>query len=149
MVALPNFLPHVFSIYREELPKVEDNAFRAVFKHFKNEILGFGSHGTIVYKGEFQRRPIAIKQVPKKLSKTVDREISIMLQIDQHPNILRYFGKEEDEHYLYIGTELCECTLKQLMTDKGFEQKLKTKEILQQTVEGLNHLHQLAISNYY
>ena len=128
---------------------MEDIAFRAVFKHFKDEVMGYGSHGTKVYKGEFQQRPIAIKQVPKKSSKTVDRETSIMLQIDQHPNILRYFGKEVDEHCLYIGTELCECTLKELMTDKGFEQKLKTKEILQQTVEGLNHLHQLAISNYY
>ena len=109
MKALPNFFPHIYNVYREELTKVEEGAFEEIFKHYKDKELGTGSHGTIVYEGNFQGRPIAIKQVLKKLAATVDREISIMLKIDKHPNILRYFAKEVDENFFYIATELCEC----------------------------------------
>ena len=147
MKVLPNFFPHLYNIYRDKLVKVEEVAFEERFKHYKDKELGTGSLGTIVYKGNFQRRPIAIKKVLKSLSDNL--EIEIMLQIPQHPNILRYFAKEEDQSFFYIATELCEGNLRKFIIEKSFIGKMKTKDILQQTVEGLNYLHMKDIGKYY
>ena len=152
MVALPNFFPHLYNIYREELPKVKDGAFKEIFKHFNDveNSLGTGSYGTIVYRGKFGQREIAIKRVLKTVSNEVEREISIMMKIDRHPNILKYFAKEEDENFIYIGTELCELNLATFIQDKthSLRQEMTVKLILKQTADGLNHLHQLSISEY-
>ena len=152
MALLPNFFPHVYNIYREELPKVKDGAFKEIFKHFNDveNSLGTGSYGTIVYKGKFGQREIAIKRVMKIASKEVEREISIIMKIDRHPNILKYFAKEEDENFIYIGTELCEGNLATFVQDKthNLRQKMPTKTILQQSAKGLKHLHQLNISEF-
>ena len=147
MTALPNFLPHLYNIYREELPKVEERPFENIFEHFDDleNSLGTGSQGTRVYKGKFQRRPIAIKRVIRDLKKKVDREVSIMLKTDRHPNILRYFAKEETKDFIYIGTELCEGNLATFIRDQSLRPKIPTKTIFQQTAEGLRHLHQLSI----
>ena len=149
MKALPNFFPHLCNIFKNELSKVSEGTFADIFKHYKDKVLGTGSHGTKVYKGNFQGRPIAIKQVLKSLSTTVKREAAIMLKVDQHPNILRYFAKEEDDNFIYLGTELCECSLTTLITGKGYDgikKKMESKKILKQTAEGLDHLHKLNIS---
>ena len=152
MAALPNFFPHLYNIYRDELPKVKDGAFKEIFKHFNDaeNSLGDGSYGTIVYRGKFGQREIAIKRVLKTVSKAVEREISIMMKIDRHPNILKYFAKEEDENFIYIGTELCELNLATFVQNKihNMRQKIAVNLILSQTADGLNHLHQLNISEY-
>ena len=72
-----------------------------------------------------------------------------MLKIDKHPNILRYFAKEEDQNFFYIATELCECNLAKFITDKSYSDKMETNDILQQTVKGLNYLHKYDIGKYY
>ena len=152
MVALPNFFSHLYNIYREELPKVKNGVFKEIFTHFNDEenSLGDGSYGTIVYRGRFGPREIAIKRVLKTVSKAVEREISIMMKIDRHPNILKYFAKEEDENFIYIGTELCELNLATFVQDKihNMRQKMAVNLILKQSVDGLNHLHQLNISKH-
>ena len=152
MAVLPNFFPHLYNIYREELPKVYVGTFKEIFKHFNDaeNSLGTGSYGTIVYRGKFGEREIAIKRVLKSVSSAVEREISIMMKIDRHPNILKYFAKEEDENFIYIGTELCEGNLATFVQDKthNMRQKITTKEIFQQTADGLNYLHQMDISEY-
>ena len=147
MAALPNFFPHMNNIYREELPKVEERPYKEIFEHFNDAAnsLGTGSNHTRVYRGKFQRRPIAIKRVVRDLKKVVDREISIMLQTDQHPNILKYFAKEETEDFIYIGTELCEGNLATFIKDQNLRNKMPSKSIFQQTAQGLRHLHQLSI----
>ena len=147
MAALPNFFPHINNIYREEMPKEEERPYKEIFEHFDDvaNSLGTGSNHTRVYKGMFQRRPIAIKRVVRDLAKMVDREISIMLQTDRHPNILKYFAREENKDFIYIGTELCEGNLAKFIKDQNLRQKMPTKSIFQQTAEGLRHLHQLSI----
>ena len=132
---------------------MKDRAFKEIFKHFNDaeNSLGDGSYGTIVYRGRFGQREIAIKRVMKTVSKEVEREISIMMKIDRHPNILKYFAKEEDENFIYIGTELCELNLATFVQDKShnMRQKMTVNLILKQTADGLNHLHQLNISKYW
>ena len=150
MKLLPNFFPHVYNIHQEELVIENDGAFRDIFKHFNDagNLLGTGSYGTIVYRGKFGKREIAIKRVLKMVSRAVEREISVMLKIDRHPNILKYFAKEEDENFIYIGTELCECNLTTFVRDQGLRHKMTNQTILLQTAEGLNYLHTLEISEY-
>ena len=132
------------------MPKVEEWPFKDIFEHHNDKAnsLGTGSNHTRVYRGMFQRRPIAIKRVVRDLAKIVDREISIMLQTDQHPNILKYFAKEETEDFIYIGTELCECNLATFIRDQDKRQKMASKTIFRQTADGLYHLHKLSISKY-
>ena len=151
MAALPNFFSHLNNISREELPKVEERAFKDIFEHFNGQenSLGTGSNHSRVYRGKFQRRPIAIKRVLKDLAKIVDREVSTMLHIDPHPNILKYLAKEETEDFIYIGMELCEYNLATFVSDQKLRHKMPTKSIFQQTAEGLKHLHQLSISKYW
>ena len=130
---------------------MKDGAFKEIFKHFNDaeNSLGDGSYGTIVYRGRFGPRDIAIKRVLKTISKVVEQEISIMMKIDRHPNILKYFAKEEDENFIYIGTELCELNLATFVQDKknNMMQEM-TVNLIKQTADGLNHLHQLNISKY-
>ena len=130
------------------MPKEEERPYKDIFEHFDDQAnsLGTGSNHTRVYKGMFQRRPIAIKRVVRDLAKMVDREISIMLQTDRHPNILKYFAREENKDFIYIGTELCEGNLAKFIKDQNLRQKMPTKSIFQQTAQGLRHLHQLSIS---
>ena len=146
MAALPNFFPHLYNIYQEILSK--GIAFKTPFKLFidEKELLGIGSNGTIVCKGKFQGRSVAIKKAKKSVSKAVEREMSILLKIDK-PNILQYITKEEDDDFIYIGMELCECNLATFVRDQGLSQEMKTT-ILQQLAKGLSYLHQLNISNY-
>ena len=131
---------------------MKDGTFKEIFKHFNDveNLLGTGSYGTIVYRGRLGQRVIAIKRVMKTVSKAVEREISIMMKIDQHPNILKYFAKEEDENFIYIGTELCEGNLATFVQNKShnMRQKIAVNLILKQSADGLNHLHQFNISEY-
>ena len=148
VIICPNFFPHLYNIQREEVLTKTEGAFEEIFKHLTNEKLGAGSHSTIVYKGDFGQRPIAIKKVSKATTNSVDQEISIMLKIDRHPNILRFFAKEEDENFIYIGMELCDYNLETFIKDQNLRKEMTNKTILQQTAEGLNHLHHLKIRKY-
>lgn len=147
MQALPNFLPHVYSIYNEELPKLRKQHYKTIFIHQSVKVLGTGASGTVVYKGQYFHRKIAIKEVSKFLANIADKEISIMLQID-HRNILKYVAMEEDMNNIYIGIELCKCNLQTFITDAEWSGKMENKTIMQQTAAGLSYLHQLNISEY-
>ena len=147
---LPNFFPHIYNVYREDdstVGNLKEPFKAAIFKHLKENELGSGSHETIVYKGKYGQRSIAIKKVLKTYSATVEREISTMMKTDRHPNILRFYGKEVDENFLYIGTELCECNLAEFIKDKDWRMKLEAVQIYEQSLKGLNYLHELKISN--
>ena len=149
-IILPNFFPHLYIIFHDELPKVKDGKFEEIFVHFNDaeNSLGTGSNHTNVYKGKYGQRPIAIKKVSRKALKTDKNDISLILQSDLHANVLKFFGLEEDNEFIYIGMELCECNLGTFIKNQDLRQKLATKTIFQQTVKGLNYLHQLSISKY-
>lgn len=147
MAALPNFFPHVYHINRGELP-LEDQPFEKIFRHDINSVLGTGSTGTIVYKGKLGDREIAIRRVAKIFSNTIGKEIAVMLLNNNHPNILRYYAREVDADYFFIGMELCEGNLATFIADKTLKQKISPKQILQQSAEGLHYLHRSTLSNF-
>lgn len=41
-----------------------------------------------------------------------NREISMLIKSDGHPNVVRYFVKEERIDFVYLGLQLCQCSLK-------------------------------------
>lgn len=75
------------------------------------EILGYGSHGTIVYKGSFQNRSVAVKRLLVDFWDVASKEVDLLRDADHHPNVVRYFCQEVTERFYYIALELCPASL--------------------------------------
>lgn len=82
---------------------------------FTNKILGYGSLGTIVYKGIFSGRSVAVKRLLRPFHDVAVKEISALIDSDNHPNVIRYFVKEEDAEFIYIALEKCAGSFDQLI----------------------------------
>ncbi|CCE64353.1 hypothetical protein TPHA_0H01470 [Tetrapisispora phaffii CBS 4417] len=132
-------------------------------KNLKNltvskEVLGFGSLGTVVYKGKFEGRPVAIKRMLIDFCDIASTEIDLLSESDDHPNVIRYYCSEETGRFLYIALELCNSNLEDLVEKRRLVVKkmlLETADvwsrdwesltILNQIASGVNHLHLLKI----
>jgi len=116
-----------------------------------SHVLGYGSHGTIVYQGEFNGRPVAVKRMLADFYDMAEKEISFLIASDEHPNILRYYAKEVDGEFVYLVLELCPHTLLEFI--EGTEAQMYTPEtlepgtssLLSELCEGVCHLHDLHI----
>ncbi|KAI9201812.1 uncharacterized protein BJ171DRAFT_516596 [Polychytrium aggregatum] len=114
-------------------------------------ILGHGSHGTVVYKGSFEGREVAIKRLLLEFYDVADHEVNVLQDSDHHPNVVRYFYKERSKGFMHIALELCPGSLADVIekvTDPKFGQLrllMKPKLVLFQIMSGIHHLHQLKI----
>lgn len=110
-------------------------------------ILGFGSHGTIVFKGYFESRPVAVKRMLLDFYDVASHEINLLQESDDHSNVIRYFCSQEKNKFLYIALELCSSSLEDLVEKKkdNLDAQVETSEILYQIANGVNHLHSLKI----
>ena len=79
------------------------------------EVLGYGGHGTVVYKGKLDGRFVAVKRMLKAYHASADREISLLIESDGHPNVVRYFLKETRGDFVYLALELCDISLQDLI----------------------------------
>uniref|UniRef100_A0A669CH12 Serine/threonine-protein kinase/endoribonuclease IRE1 n=1 Tax=Oreochromis niloticus TaxID=8128 RepID=A0A669CH12_ORENI len=110
------------------------------------EVLGHGAEGTIVYKGQFDNRPVAVKRILPECFSFADREVQLLRESDEHPNVIRYFCTERDRQFQYIAIELCAASLQEYVERKDFNRHgLEPVMLLQQTMSGLAHLHSLNI----
>lgn len=110
------------------------------------EVLGHGAEGTIVYKGQFDNRAVAVKRILPECFSFADREVQLLRESDEHPNVIRYFCTERDRQFQYIAIELCAASLREYVERKDFDQRgLEPVVLLQQTMSGLAHLHSLNI----
>ncbi|XP_037331207.2 serine/threonine-protein kinase/endoribonuclease IRE1-like isoform X2 [Pungitius pungitius] len=110
------------------------------------EVLGHGAEGTIVYKGQFDNRAVAVKRILPECFSFADREVQLLRESDEHPNVIRYFCTERDRQFQYIAIELCAASLQEYVERKDFERHgLEPVTLLQQTMSGLAHLHSLNI----
>uniref|UniRef100_A0A671X2G3 non-specific serine/threonine protein kinase n=1 Tax=Sparus aurata TaxID=8175 RepID=A0A671X2G3_SPAAU len=110
------------------------------------EVLGHGAEGTIVYKGQFDNRPVAVKRILPECFSFADREVQLLRESDEHPNVIRYFCTERDRQFQYIAIELCAASLQEYVEKKDFDRHgLEPVMLLQQTMSGLAHLHSLNI----
>ncbi|KAJ8399645.1 hypothetical protein AAFF_G00407500 [Aldrovandia affinis] len=109
-------------------------------------VLGHGAEGTIVYRGQFDNRAVAVKRILPECFSFADREVQLLRESDEHPNVIRYFCTEKDRQFQYIAIELCAATLQQYVEQEGFDRHgLEPVRLLQQTMSGLAHLHSLSI----
>ncbi|KAJ2922587.1 hypothetical protein H1R20_g14493, partial [Candolleomyces eurysporus] len=115
------------------------------------EILGFGSHGTVVFKGSLQGRAVAVKRLLKDFVTLASREVSILQDSDDHPNVIRYYYQEAHLNFLYIALELCPASLADIIECPDREQyhdiaiSFDPKKALKQITSGLRHLHGLKL----
>lgn len=116
-----------------------------------NVILGHGGHGTMVFKGSFGGRDVAVKRMLKEFYDVASHEVSLLQQHDDHPNVIRYFDKETAGSFLYIALELCPASLLDVIErPRDFptlipSSGLNTPNILKQITSGIHYLHSLKI----
>ena len=113
-------------------------------------VLGHGGGGTVVLEGVLDGRRVAVKRLLKTYHASADREISLLIESDGHPNVVRYFLKELRGDFVYLALELCDVSLHDLighMCGKvaSSEREAATRNILHQIVQGVTHLHRLRI----
>ncbi|KAI8853185.1 kinase-like domain-containing protein [Chytridium lagenaria] len=100
-----------------------------------HSIIGYGSHGTVVFKGTFESHPVAIKRLLVDFYDMAHHEVKSLRDSDHHPN-------ESTERFMYIALELCPASLYDHVT---LRTSLKAKNTLSQIMSGLSHLHSLKI----
>uniref|UniRef100_A0A0L8GYG2 non-specific serine/threonine protein kinase n=1 Tax=Octopus bimaculoides TaxID=37653 RepID=A0A0L8GYG2_OCTBM len=128
----------------ESLPDGAVSVGKILF--YPRDILGHGSEGTIVFKGLFDSRDVAVKRLLPECFSLADREVELLRESDQHPNVVRYFCTEADSQFRYIALQLCTATLADYAEDrcpllKEFDQR----SLLHQAISGIQHLHSLDI----
>ena len=120
-------------------------------KVFTDTVLGFGSHGTVVYKGSFGGRDVAVKRMLLEFFDIASHEVGLLQESDDHPNVIRYYDKESAGDFLYIALELCPASLQEVVEKpSGYPillggAGLDVPDILKQITSGLRHLHSLKI----
>ncbi|XP_075421764.1 serine/threonine-protein kinase/endoribonuclease IRE2 isoform X2 [Ascaphus truei] len=110
------------------------------------EVLGHGAGGTFVFRGRFDGRSVAVKRILPESFMLADREVQLLRESDEHPNVIRYYCTESDKLFCYIALELCVATLQEYVENPTFPRSgLDSVTLLHQTMSGLAHLHSLNI----
>ena len=120
-------------------------------KVFTDTVLGSGSHGTMVYKGVFGGRDVAVKRMLVDFYDIASHEVGLLQESDDHPNVIRYFDKESAGEFLYIALELCPASLADVIERPTSYPSLlgtsssETLDVLKQITAGVQYLHSLKI----
>eukprot|EP00727_Mastigamoeba_balamuthi_P007371 m51a1_g3254 putative serine threonine-protein kinase endoribonuclease ire1 (961) ;mRNA; f:169210-172437 len=110
------------------------------------KVLGHGSAGTIVYEGLLDGRRVAVKRLLKEFYDVAKREVDLLIESDEHPNVVRYYAKEEDEDFVYIALSFCERPLNEYVEERprgGVTDEVKL--IMHDILSGISHIHALNI----
>lgn len=119
-------------------------------KVFTNTVLGHGSHGTVVYRGSFDGRDVAVKRMLVEFYDIASHEVYLLQESDDHHNVIRYFCREQTAGFLYIALELCPASLQDIIEKpQEFSEllaaDLDVPDILRQITFGVRYLHSLKI----
>ncbi|XP_050209415.1 serine/threonine-protein kinase/endoribonuclease IRE1b isoform X2 [Mercurialis annua] len=76
-----------------------------------NREIAKGSNGTVVLEGIYDGRLVAVKRLVQTHHDVALKEIQNLIASDQHPNIVRWFGVEYDQDFVYLALERCICSL--------------------------------------
>ncbi|EKM57175.1 uncharacterized protein PHACADRAFT_254759 [Phanerochaete carnosa HHB-10118-sp] len=112
-------------------------------------VLGYGSHGTVVYEGSLQGRAVAVKRLLRDFVTLADREVNVLQESDDHPNVIRYYYQEAHANFFFIALELCPATLADVIERpdqfRDIAIAFEPKRALRQITSGIRHLHALKI----
>ncbi|KAJ5108200.1 Serine/threonine-protein kinase ppk4 [Penicillium angulare] len=117
---------------------------------FTDVVLGHGSHGTVVYRGKFDGRNVAIKRMLMEFYDIASHEVGLLQESDDHHNVIRYFCREQAAGFLYIGLELCPASLQDVIERPSQHPELvqgglDMPDVLRQITQGVRYLHSLKI----
>lgn len=104
-----------------------------------------GSSGTVVFSGELQGRPVAVKRMLLQFYEDAQKELNLILQTDTHPNIIRFHFQDFDKNFVYLVYEKCDLNLSQFLClhqNTSYQQHLR---ILSDICNGIQFLHSLNI----
>ncbi|XP_010033599.2 serine/threonine-protein kinase/endoribonuclease IRE1b [Eucalyptus grandis] len=73
------------------------------------------SNGTIVLEGFYEGRSVAVKRLVLARHAVALQEIESLTASDQDPNIVRLYGAECDQDFVYLALERCACSLDDLI----------------------------------
>ena len=99
--------------------------------------------GTVVRRGIFDGRDVAIKIVSREFWSEEDNEVSLLRYGDDHPNVVQYYWIKKSPESVYISLQLCEANLKEAVEQTYNPPGLDVCQILKDALEGLRHLHEL------
>ena len=149
----------VISVAASESPQVSGPLQINSLTIHTDKVIGQGSCGTSVFEGSFEGRDVAVKRMLSQYYDLASQEVSFLQQSDDHPNVVRYFCQQKDDHFLYIAVELCQASLFEVW--EGEKAKTEARQLqlrslklaiqqdvpktLQQLAAGLYHLHNLRI----
>ena len=103
---------------RISFPDLNNNALEGyrVGKLFvSNKEIAKGSNGTVVLEGSYEGRLVAVKRLVQTHHDVAQKEILNLMASDKHPNIVRWYAVDQDEHFIYISLERCACSLNDLV----------------------------------
>ncbi|KAI8536773.1 hypothetical protein RHMOL_Rhmol10G0282800 [Rhododendron molle] len=80
-----------------------------------NREIAKGSNGTIVLEGTHEVRPVVVKRLVKAYHDVADKEYQNLCLSDRHSNIVRLYGVEEDQDFVYLALERCTGSLNDLI----------------------------------
>ncbi|KAJ7966988.1 putative Kinase [Quillaja saponaria] len=142
-----NNISHENNIWhRDELPQIEGSERKLpLFSNLVDSSIGGrrvgkllvsskeiakGSNGTIVLEGIYDGRPVAVKRLVQTHHDVALKEIQNLIASDQHPNIVRWYGMEHDQDFVYLSLERCTCSLNDLifMYSKFSQSPVATKD---------------------
>lgn len=121
------------------------------------EVLGYGCHGTVVFSGYLGPRPVAVKRMLRQFHSSANNEIKLLINSDGHPNVVRYYAKEECGDFVYLALEKCQQSLAATISDiqntrrahdgtaYTHKQRQRLREFLLKLANGVAHLHQQRI----
>ncbi|KAL4967885.1 bifunctional endoribonuclease/protein kinase IRE1 [Aspergillus stella-maris] len=119
-------------------------------KVFSTDVLGHGSHGTVVYRGSFDGRDVAVKRMLVEFYDIASHEVGLLQESDDHNNVIRYYCREQAAGFFYIALELCPASLQDVIERPTafpalVNGGLDLPDVLRQIVAGVRYLHSLKI----
>ncbi|KAL8523998.1 hypothetical protein ACS0TY_013817 [Phlomoides rotata] len=87
-----------------------------------------GSNGTIVLEGHYDGRSVAVKRLVRTHHDVAVKEIQNLIASDQHPNIVRWYGVEYDQDFVYLCLERCKCSLHDLISISTSKDQITRKD---------------------
>lgn len=119
------------------------------FTFNRKMILGRGSDGTIVFDGTFSKRPVAIKRMVIECVFVGQHEANLLVNVDDHENIINYYCNEITASFYWIVMEKCMYNLRNFLQNSTLQKQFKIKDILTQIMKGVQYLHDKDIGEYF